>query len=505
MPLPTPTEDTPWPPKLWEPIRQDIAEWDVWYSGDADRLAAFYAPASKDQRRWRMPFWGRPATDPTRPEPKRVHMPLAAGIAEAAADLLFGETPVFEAEGSTDELAELVEVIGLGPLLIEGAELASGLGGVFLVPAWDRSVSDRPFLRVVDADLGIPEFGAGRLTAVTFWTDVETDDEGTWRHLERYEVRVDTEGRATSWMLHGLYRGDKDHLGIRMPLMAKAQTKRYANADGLGETNLTELLGLTRCLASWVPNTRPNRKRRKHPLGRWMGRADTAGLESMMAMLDRSWSALDRDIDLGKARVIIPEQYLQRDGRGSGAWFDADQEVFSPVNVPPNDRSEVGIETVQPEIRTETLVAASQAVFDAVVAGAGYSNQSLGRDAEGGVKTATQVDAEGSLSDRTTDKKRKYWEPRLCDALEVLMMIDRKVFSGAVEPVRPTVSWPEHDQDQRDLASILNLISLAKAASTETKVRMLNREWDDTEVEAEVDRIRAEESLQTGDPTGFGV
>lgn len=498
--MPLPTNDSPWPPKAWHPIRDDIAEWNVWYSGNADQLSAFYAPASKDQRRWRIPFWGRPPQDPNRPDPKRIHLPLTASIAAASADLLFGDPPTFEAGTATDHLAALLASNGAVSLLLEGAELASGLGGVYLVPAWDTTVADQPILRVVDPDLAVPEFRAGVLTAVTLWTDLETDTDGkVWRHLERYETTGDR-----SLILHGLYCGTADTLGYRMPLTAKAETKHLAGDTGDGIVDLTDQLGgVTRCAASWVPNIRPNRKRRRHPLGRWMGRSDTAGLESLMASLDRAWSSLDRDIDLGKARIIAPDQYLQRGRPGQGAWFDADQEVFSPLDVPPGAaREAIGVELVQPDIRTAALVDAARALFDAVVADAGYSTASLGRDAENGVKTATQVDAEDSLSTRTTMKKRGYWTPRLAETAEMLLAIDRHVFGQQVEVNPIEVVWPEPDPDPDALAARLNLWAVARAASVETRVRTLHPGWDDSDVAAEVARIAGDESVTVDDPAG---
>ena len=46
-----------------------------------------------------------------------------------------------------------------------------------------------------------------------------------------------------------------------------------------------------------------------------------------------------------------------------------------------------------------------------------------------------------------------------------------------------------------------NLIAMAQVASIETRVKLVNPEWEDPQVQAEVERIKAEEGIVT-DPTG---
>ena len=58
-----------------------------------------------------------------------------------------------------------------------------------------------------------------------------------------------------------------------------------------------------------------------------------------------------------------------------------------------------------------------------------------------------------------------------------------------------------------EIGATLAAISAARAASTETLVRMLHRDWDDPEVQDEVARINEEQGLgNVPDPVeGFGA
>ena len=80
---------------------------------------------------------------------------------------------------------------------------------------WDHDVADHPLLDVVHADAAVPEFRWGILTAVTFWRVVSEDNSQVVRHLERHEPGV---------IFHGLYRGSKDKLGVKVDMADDAST-----------------------------------------------------------------------------------------------------------------------------------------------------------------------------------------------------------------------------------------------------------------------------------------
>lgn len=488
--MPLPTSDQPWPPATYSDIAADIRLADVWWSGTANDLADYYAsPAAP--RRARRGFWGRDKSGNVVRTEKRVHLPAAAAIASASADLLFGETPTFTVTNpaTQDRLDTICEQDGFAATILEAAELASGLGSVFLRPVIDPTVADHPLLTVIDPDSAIPEFRFGHLVALTCWSEIDRTGSDVVRHLERYEA-----GTVT----HGVYVGTATTLGDRHDIRSFAATK------GLDEVQDWTRYGIHTTGCVFVPNIRPNRRRRRHPLGRWMGRSDTAGMETVMGSLDEVWSSLMRDIDLGKRRIIVPDEFLTRSGRGAGAVFESDREVFSPLTIEPSQQSRAGIEVVDFTIRAADHLETARSLFTELVHDAGYSSSSVGDDRDGGVKTATEVESQDSLSVRTTGKKRRYWGPELCTVLGTVLRLDRGVFGTTASPEAPVIEWPTVDESA-DTARTLNLLAVSQSASLQTRVAMLHPQWSAEQVDAEVDVIRDEQGLgpvQVDDPTG---
>src|SRR5205085_1548181 len=93
--------------------------------------------------------------------------------------------------------------------------------------------------------------------------------------------------------------------------------------------------GIDKLTASYVPNMRPNRRYR----GLDLGRSDYQGVEDLLDALDETWTSWMRDLRLGRGRLVVPEAYLQSLGRGQGADFDADREVYAALEMPPTGAS----------------------------------------------------------------------------------------------------------------------------------------------------------------------
>jgi hypothetical protein len=516
VPLPD-NPNEPWPPPHWAPIARDQAEAAVWYSGDQDALARFYGAQTNGQDRrpsdglrsvagkvsaW---FWGRRYGD-EHTDRQRIHVPAASDVAATSADLLFGEPPSLvipeaheanapsDAKDAEDRLNTLVEEDGIASTLLEAAEICAAIGDVYLRPLWDRDVApDHPLLTVVHGDRALPEFRWGHLVAVTFWREVMRKGAEVWRHLERHEPGL---------ILHGLYVGRDNVLGAKVDLARHDATAGF-DVDELGAINTRDLLGVDGLIVRHVPNVKPNRRHRGYPIGRH----DTTGQEGLMDALDETFTSWMRDIRLGKARLVVPNEFLVRAGRGAGARFDTDQEVFSPLDIDPSSAEKAGITPVQFQIRVAEHERTAMALFERIVSGAGYSPQSFGLEGDGATQTATEVDARQDRSARTNGRKQRYWRRPFEDVAELLLVIDNKVFGSGVEPYRPRLDFPDASEaGTRDMAETLNLLTMAASASIETRVRMFHPEWDETQVQEEVERIKDEQPGGGGfspDPTGL--
>jgi len=479
-------------------VYRKYAEWAAWYSGDSEQIARVYSqlvytPTPRGH------FWAKQIKDERR---VMLHVPIAGDIAETSADMLFSEVPDIripeaheeradsDAKAAQDRLWELIDDGGIHNRLLEAAESASALGGVFIGPVWDREVANMPLLRVVQADAALPEFRWGILTAVTLWRVLEDDGATVWRHIERHEPGV---------ILHGLYRGTHDRLGRRVPLSTRTET-----ADLQDVVTLPAALSNTLAIR-YVPNVRPNRHFRSHPVGAYLGRSDYAGSEALMDALDEAYTSWQRDIRLAKARGVVPEEWLEKSDGSTSLVFDEDREFFVAMAGAPGEAM-TNPQMFQPAIRFQEHEATCLHYIERIITTAGYSPQSFGLNIEGRAESGTALRIRERKSLVTTQRKQRFWEPAIDDVLWMMLAIDREVFGSGVTVYRPSTSIGDSiAESTRELAESVELIARARAASTQTLVAMLHPDWSDEEVAAEVERIQQEQGTAMPDPLQVGV
>lgn len=502
MPLPEGGNIT-WPPEPWRPVYAQLTEHAAWYAGDPEQLAAVYG--GKLTHRGRRPwyrFWERAGREREEHQTRsQLHVPLAGDIAATNAALLFSEAPDIripaahaerapaDAKAAEERLHEILAVGDVLSRLTEAAESAAALGGVYLKVDWDRGLISVPLLTVVQADAAIPEFRHGILTAVTLWRVVRAEGETVWRHVERHEVGPD--GRGV--ILHGLYQGRPDRLGERRPLTALPETAGFAEVVPLPFPGL----GIR-----YIPNMRPNRRFRALPIGQ----SDYAGSEGLLDALDETFTSWMRDIRLGKARILVPEEYLRvnEDGR---FLFDLDQEVFTPLDAPPGAESDAfHVSPQQFAIRVEEHERTALALVERIVSHAGYSPQTFGLEIQGRAESGTALRIRERRTLMTQQRKRHFWEQPLEDLFQMMLTVDREIFRSGVTVFRPAVTIADSlTPDDREVAETVDILARAGAASTEILVRMVHPDWDEEQVMAEVERIRAEKGLSLPDPMQVGM
>lgn len=511
MPLPAGGK-VPWPPKDWHSVFSLYAEHAAWYSGAPEDLVRVYdgAIALTSRSPW-WKFWSRQRRPGTIQSRSQLHIPLAGDIAATSASLLFAEAPTITIPEAHDEtvapgatptqtpamiceerLEEMAAETDLYATLTEAAETNAALGGVFLRICWDRDVYEYPFIDAVQADLAVPEFQYGRLSAVTFFSIVEQAGSVVWRHLERYEKGS---------ILHGLYRGSGEFLGDSRDLAAHDKTKDLQPVVKLPfDDDLA---------ARYIPNMRPNRRFRVG-FGSSLGQSDYAGSEGLFDALDEVYTSWMRDIRLAKARIVVPEEYLQRrqtaDGIGADFRFDLDQEIFSPLDMQPNAAGGNPITVSQFSIRTQEHSDTALHLIERAVTAAGYSPQSFGLSIEGLAQSGTALRLRERKTFITQQKKLQYWQSPLEDILYLALLIDKSVFQTQIEVFRPKVELADSVMpDPQETATTIELLNRAQAISLETRVRMAHPDWDANDVNAEVERLRDELGMRVIDPTKVGV
>lgn len=515
MPLPDNANEA-WPPAWMDPIMRRIEIWAAWHSGDPDQLAAVYSgDATADSTgffaseqggfratvkrvvsrvvRW---FWGQRTTQPRR----RLHDPLAGDIASASADLLFSDPPKITVvkPGTDDPVEKAQEFVdsimddGAQASLLEGGEIASALSGVYLRARWDSEAERTHWFDVVAPDCAVPEWSLGQLSAVTFWKVLSSKNSKVFRHLERHEPGS---------IIHAVYEGTLDAIGDRLldeqGRPALAMFDATAPLADVVDANGVIATGITRLTAQYVPNMRPNKIWRNIPQATCLGVSDFSGIEGLLDANDLAYSSLMRDVDLGKARLLVPRQYLTDHGRGEGASLDLDREIYEPVNAMTGEEG-LDIEMVQFDIRVEDHEQVLKMLKSDAVTRAGYSPQTFGLNGEVAM-TATEVAAKERRSLTTRARKTKYWGPGLKGIVETLLEL------AGFADVEVKLEWPDGVAVDPEAVSrkVANWES-ARAASVKTKVEELHPDWAPEDVDKEVGRILEEQSIgQAEDPGTF--
>lgn len=508
--MPLPAQSIAWPPADLTAITAKQRELDAWYVGDPNTLHSVYQSSSMQpfdrvsQRRGgvsgalaRM-WWGRPARDLTKIDDDKLHVPLPTDLCQASADLLYAEPPSFASNdaGAQKELDLAVEQ-GLVTVLAEGSEVGAALGDVYYRVTWDDAFADRSFITTVHADAAWPEFRWGRLVAVTFWWVVRSDDTTVLRHLERHELDAAGDGM----ILHGLYEGTRDNLGRSVPLTEHPSTAGIkVDADTVVIGARTKGLAVVH-----VPNQRPQRRWRNHPIGANLGRSDLDGLESHFDKLDMVYSSWMRDIRLAKARLIVPAYMLESAGPGRGVWFDTDQDIFTTLNAPPREDGKTEITPQQFDIRVEDHMKTADQLVQNILRTAGYSQQTFGEGDDGAAMTATEVTSKDRRSNLTRDRKIRAAQPALVALLRKKLAVDAAIFStGAGAAADVTVNFVDTTQaDPESLARTSETLFRAQAASARTRVEIAHPDWDAKALDDEAAAILAEFGAQVPDPMSF--
>ncbi|WP_350347253.1 phage portal protein [Agromyces sp. G08B096] len=519
-----------WPPEPFDIAFARFRELDAWYTGDAQTLAEIYsgqaaaaAPThTVNGRAYRGGILGSLSKmfvgQPVVPDEKRMrmHLPLAADLCTLSADLLFGEAPQVVFRNPTPDAApadgepvtkwthpaqdRLDEIIGAdeahAELLLAG-EYAAALGGSYIAVAWDKELQDHVFPKAYAADSAIPTFRHGRLWSVKLWSEYHDGNE-VYRLVEEHQ-------RGT--VEFTLYRGTARTLGKPVQIEERPETAHYASLrtpadydvlDGELPQSVKIATGSDRLAVAYMPNARPVRDWRKLGPLAYLGRSDLDGVQDILDKVDMTWSSLMRDIENGQGRLIMPEEFLTVNGPGQGSTADLYRQVFTPVagGLGKSTDNSGGITIAQFAIRVQEHLDTINGLKKELASAVGYSESHLGLDDARGERTATDVQADLSDSERTRDKKALYAKAALARWSLAALEIDKAVFGGTdvgdLTSAPDVVFAPVSQADPEKMARTAQLLDAARAATRETIVRTVHPDWDDDEVKVEADGIRDE-------------
>lgn len=475
------TEGMQWPPMDLE--RYKMKEHSTWYSGEAELLANFYFDSDLQNymqlnygTRNNNRFWSRQIKNQSN---FFIHVPIANDIAETSSSFLFGESPIIrfgsDSEGMKDNQKQLDDMLtksGFFKKLVEGAEVASAIGGVFLKVAWDSELSEYPIPVIAQCEQAFPEFKFGKLVKVTLVYEVSNDGSTVYRLAETI-----SKGKIENT----LYKGSADNLGSLCDLSECDSTKDLEPS--------VETADVMTCV--YIPNLLPNKLNRQSP----MGRSDYHGIETLMDALDEVFSAWMIDVQIARGKIHVPSGYVKEIGENGKTKFNIDTMMYEELDVDPTSMTDP-IKATQFEIRAQQFEQTCLNLLDRIITSAGYSPQSFGLNIAGRAESGTALNVRERKSFSTTNKKQSYWEDGLKEFVKAMCAI-KQAFLGGKFTCELDVNIAFSDGISNNLSEVSNSVktlSDAKAISTDTKVRMVHPEWTDEQVTQEVERILNDDS-----------
>ena len=478
------------PEQVWDKL---VAYRSNYYDG----MSALYSGDHDELRRTGKcdTFWKRKNKCP-------IHIPIASDIASMSANFLFSHEPTYtivhdgveEAEGAQQQrLEKIIAHNCIANKLNEAAESCAAMGDIYLKLRWNKE-STCPLLDVVQPDMSWPEYLFGELRSVHFFTEVIADPDKD-HYIRIYECY--TKGK----IIMAMYEGRKDALGVKM----KDSVLKELGYQPEIKTPIDDLL------AVHIANVRPNRRFRSA----MHGRSDLDGLRDMCDSLDEAFSSWMRDIRLAKAKLIIPAEYLRKRKTAfassmdetigaSGMYeFDADVEAYVAMDINTDTAGGNAITPSQFEIRADEHLKTCSELVREILQFAGYSPQSFGINIEGAAASGTALSIRERKSAVTKNKKITYWQAPLEKILTAMVRVDYALYPNAGSDGVDSVAISFADSmgaDTSTVASSIEILNRAQAASTITKIRMVHPDWSEKQVAEEVDRVKEEYALSISSP-----
>jgi hypothetical protein len=480
-------EGSDFPPKNWKYWIDKYNEYATWYSADQKRLMDYYKYKIDNKI-----FWGRDANEET----GILNLPLAADIAGVSANLLFSEIPKLEYDN--DEIIdEFIEENGFYNKLLEAAEIAAALSGVFLKLDIDTSITDVPILNIMTPQYCFPYFYRGRLKEILFYRTVLIEKEGTV-HYRLFENRRNENN--TLYIEFKLYKGSEYKIGKVVDINSIEETARL----GLNDITFSNMRGLG---VVYVPNMKPN----KLDPGSDLGSNDFGTCIPMLGGLDFAYTSWIRDIELGMGQIFIDNELLRNEEEVLDSNINAPQlnpfskfqKAFLKLNM--SQRGMAGenykpIEIVQFEMRVEEHLKTCNDWIKQIITSCGYSPQTFGYDINGQAESGTALRMRERKSFLNREKKSRYWQ----QAIKELLLQTQNFYYVSQNKIVESqdVNVELEDSiiiDYREQSEVLRNLDQARSISLYTKVAMQHPDWNAKQIDEEVKMIQNEQGIEMAD------
>lgn len=439
--------------------------------------------------------------------------PLGERIAQAFADLIFGEEPDFgmtSDSGPDQANLELIVEQNMLPSELQAAEEVNcSEGEAYWRVLVDRDMSDVPIIEWHSRTVAYPLFRGRLLMGVAFINVIE-EDKRAWRYVEAhargivvnrlYEVVMpETNTARSSGSIVPQSTMPGKPFGREVPLEDRPET------EGLPAEWAHELPIM---LAGRVINRRTKDPRR--------GRSQYAGVKDLLFSLNEAATIGHQNMKLtAKKRAVVDASVMSPAVDASGQTiaqpplFDAHEDVIIAQTLDESlDGNQPGpFKVMEYTFDSLSLINWYEHLVDTILTRCRTAPQLVGRHTEQ-AQSAPALRARLLDSTLAASGMGRQWDDQVPKSLQAAVLVDKlstpnggfgRSYGSADElPTMKRKSIIPEDEDAK-----VNRHATARGAlieSLHTAVSDMHPEWTDDEVTEEIDRIRAEEGIATTEP-----
>lgn len=491
-----------WPRRRDIKTIEDIFMWQWMREGDGDRLKLLHPGTWDDEN-------GPYLVDP-----------LAARIAEAFADLQFGEEPDFIAKqkGNQTRLEDLILNMGIPEELQYGAEVQVSEGEVWWRGRIEKDMSDWPIVEFHSRTRVVPLFRGPWVVAAAFITVIEDGDDA-WRYMETHAENV---------VINRLYKIETN-ASVAPLYRESAIPLVYWSGTPFGEpVPLTDRPETEDLLPVWehgcglLCGRVINRRGRSN----WVGSSQYQRAKDLIFSLNEAASIGESNMKLtARKRVVVDESVLDpvidpESGETIAAkpTFDSRESVLVSQGLDANlDSKATQMKVLEYDFDADSLIAWYNHLETLILTRTRTAPSLVGKNT-GAEATSPAIRARLLDSVLAADSKGGKWDrevPRMLKAFQRLDALETRS-GGFGRPWNSPTEAPSMKrksiipEEPKDLNDRHATAVGAKLESLYTAISDMHPEWNDTQVKEEIDRIEEEQKKfapdplpSTGEPNGL--
>lgn len=209
--------------------------------------------------------------------------------------------------------------------------------------------------------------------------------------------------------------------------------------------------------------------------------------------IDTAYDAMDREVQIGKMRAIVPSTWLRSDSIHP-AYFDMETEFYEGMNGINGD--DFKMQFINPTLRIDEYVKAINTNLDILATQIGFSAGSFTFQ-DGGIKTATEVISQNSKTFKTKKSHEQLVYQFLKTTVENLFTLTAHFLNGGVtfDPSKFSIAFDDSIIEDSSTTIKQQILLVQSGLQTKTKAIMAIHNVSEDEAEKMLDEINNEADI----------